>query len=106
MRKRRSAEGSVSSAARRCVERRAGFFIYSVAAVNTAPAQVRTVSQTFLYIFKIKSNQPFLNLYYYCFFLFFFYSTCLVLFANGFYKRLYVNIYPIFFINGMSRNIF
>lgn len=61
MRKRRSAEGSVSSSARRCTERRAGFFIYGVAAVNTAPAtlfvHVRAVSQTFLYIRKKTKKQ-------------------------------------------------
>lgn len=46
------------SAARRCTERRAGFFVYSIAAVSKAPPQpfvhVQAVSQTFLYIRRMK----------------------------------------------------
>lgn len=76
MRMRRSAEGSVSSAARRCTERRAGFFIYGVAAVNSAPLQpfvhVRAVSQTFLYICKIKKEKTGqVSCVFFCFFCFF-----------------------------------
>lgn len=84
MRMRRSAEGSVSSATRCCTERRAGFFIYGVAAVNTAPPQpfvhVRAVSQTFLYVCKIKNKKWVKSA---VVFFFFFLQKCLVLFGNA-----------------------